>query len=151
MKTTFVKSIILGLFAMASVATVQAEEVGKESSATVKVLVVGLDNVSSNYFPESMITEETGIPEDSISDTYNRIITDNIIHANKNKEFAFISSEKFADAEKLLGDIQVSGENEESYANVSQIDSQSYKQLLDEAHADYVLFRKNLCAHCSTL
>ena len=45
MKTTFVKSIILGLFAMASVATVQAEEagkeaVGKESSATVKVLVV---------------------------------------------------------------------------------------------------------------
>ena len=47
MKTTFVKSIILGLFAMASVATVQAEEagkeaVGKESSATVKVLVVGL-------------------------------------------------------------------------------------------------------------
>lgn len=118
MKTTFVKSIILGLFAMASVATVQAEEagkeaVGKESSATVKVLVVGLDNVSSNYFPESMITEETGIPEDSIGDTYNRIITDNIIHANKNKEFAFISSEKFADAEKLLGDIQVSGENEE--------------------------------------
>lgn len=145
MKTTFVKSIILGLFAMASVATVQAEEagkeaVGKESSATVKVLVVGLDNVSSNYFPESMITEETGIPEDSIGDTYNRIITDNIIHANKNKEFAFISSEKFADAEKLLGDIQVSGENEESYANVSQIDSQNYKQLLDEAHADYVLF-----------
>ena len=69
MKTTFVKSIILGLFAMASVATVQAEEAGKESSATVKVLVVGLDNVSSNYFPESMITEETGIPEDSISDT----------------------------------------------------------------------------------
>ena len=41
MKTTFVKSIILGLFAMASVATVQAEEagkeaVGKESSAPVK-------------------------------------------------------------------------------------------------------------------
>ena len=31
MKTTFVKSIILGLFAMASVATVQAEEAGKEA------------------------------------------------------------------------------------------------------------------------
>ena len=60
-----------------------------------------------------MITEETGIPEDSIGDTYNRIITDNIIHANKNKEFGWDSSEKFADAEKLLGDIQVSGENKE--------------------------------------
>lgn len=36
MKTTFVKSIILGLFAMASVATVQAEEAGKEAVGKVK-------------------------------------------------------------------------------------------------------------------
>ena len=40
MKTTFVKSIILGLFAMASVATVQAEEAGKE--AVVKKAVLRL-------------------------------------------------------------------------------------------------------------
>lgn len=55
MKTTFVKSIILGLFAMASITAVQAEEAGKEAAGkanatSVKVLVVGLDNVSSNYF-----------------------------------------------------------------------------------------------------
>ena len=145
MKTTFVKSIILGLFAMASITAVQAEEAGKEAAGkanatSVKVLVVGLDNVSSNYFPESMITEETGIPEDSIGDTYNRIITDNIIQTNKSKEFTFISSENFSDTEQLLVEVKMSGENEESYADVEQIDHKNYKQLMDEAHADYVLF-----------
>lgn len=144
MKTTFVKSIILGLFAMASITAVQADEAGKEvakeSSPTVKVLVVGLDHVSSNYFPESMITEETGIPEDSIGETYNRIITDNIIQANRSKEFTFISSENFSNTAELLGEVKMSGENEESYADVEQIDHKNYKQLMDEANADYVLF-----------
>lgn len=144
MKTTFVKNVILGLFAIASVTAVQADEAGKEvakeSSPAVKVLVVGLDHVSSNYFPESMITEETGIPEDSIGETYNRIITDNIIQANRSKEFTFISSENFSNTAELLGEVKMSGENEESYADVEQIDHKNYKQLMDEANADYVLF-----------
>lgn len=144
MKTTFVKSIILGLFAMASVTAVQADEAGKEvakeSSPTVKVLVVGLDHVSSNYFPESMITEETGIPEDSIGETYNRIITDNIIQANKDKDVTFVSSENFANADELVGEVKMNGENEDCYADVEEIDHKNYKQLMDEANADYVLF-----------
>lgn len=144
MKTAFVKSIVLGLFVMASVVAVKAEEAGKGASgknnAVVKVLVVGLDNVNSNYFPESMITEETGIPEDSIGETYNRIITDNIIQANKDKGVAFISSENISDADQLLGNVVVNGENEESYADVEQIDHKNYQQLMDEAQADYVLF-----------
>lgn len=144
MKTAFVKSIVLGLFVMVSVVAVKAEEAGKGASgknnAVVKVLVVGLDNVNSNYFPESMITEETGIPEDSIGETYNRIITDNIILANKDKGVAFISSENISDADQLLGNVVVNGENEESYADVEQIDHKNYQQLMDEAQADYVLF-----------
>lgn len=144
MKTALVKSIVLGLFVMASVMVVKAEEAGKDASgknnAVVKVLVVGLDNVNSNYFPESMITEETGIPEDSIGETYNRIITDNIIQANKDKGVAFISSENISDADQLLGNVVVNGENEESYADVEQIDHKNYQQLMDEAQADYVLF-----------
>lgn len=144
MKTAFVKSIVLGLFVMASVVAVKAEEAVKGASgknnAVVKVLVVGLDNVNSNYFPESMITEETGIPEDSIGETYNRIITDNIIQANKDKGVAFISSENISDADQLLGNVVVKGENEERYADVEQIDHKNYQQLMDEAQADYVLF-----------
>lgn len=144
MKTAFVKSIVLGLFVMASVVAVKAEEAGRGASgknnAVVKVLVVGLDNVNSNYFPESMITEETGIPEDSIGETYNRIITDNIILANKDKGVAFISSENISDADQLLGNVVVKGENEERYADVEQIDHKNYQQLMDEAQADYILF-----------
>lgn len=57
MKTTFVKNVILGLFAIASVAAVQADEAGKEvakeSSPAVKVLVVGLDHVARTTFPKA--------------------------------------------------------------------------------------------------
>lgn len=83
---TFLKSIILGLFVVAFISSAYAGNTVKESkenNSAVNVLIVGLDNVGSNYFPESMITEETGIPQDSIGDTYNRIITRNIIQSNK--------------------------------------------------------------------
>lgn len=101
---------------------------------------MGLDNVNSNYFPESMITEETGIPEDSISNTYNHIITENIIQANKDKNYDFISSERFKNAYSLVGNLQVYGEEEESYIDISQINKQNYARLLNETDADYVLF-----------
>lgn len=146
MKITFVKSSILGLFALFFIGTAQAGEtekggkVNKENDTTIKVLVVGLDNVNSNYFPESMITEETGIPEDSISNTYNHIITENIIQANKDKNYDFISSERVANASSLVGNLQVYGEEEESYIDINQINKQNYTQLLNEADADYVLF-----------
>lgn len=146
MKITFVKSSILGLFALFFIGTAQAGEtekggkVNKENDATIKVLVVGLDNVNSNYFPESMITEETGIPEDSISNTYNHIITENIIQANKDKNYDFISSERFKNAYSLVGNLQVYGKEEESYIDISQINKQNYARLLNETDADYVLF-----------
>lgn len=147
MKITFVKSSILGLFALFFIGTAQAGETekggkvnNKENDATIKVLVVGLDNVNSNYFPESMITEETGIPEDSISNTYNHIITENIIQANKDKNYDFISSERFKNAYSLVGNLQVYGEEEESYIDISQINKQNYARLLNETDADYVLF-----------
>lgn len=146
MKITFVKSSILGLFALFFIGTTQAGEtekggkVNKENDATIKVLVVGLDNVNSNYFPESMITEETGIPEDSISNTYNHIITENIIQANKDKNYDFISSERFKNAYSLVGNLQVYGKEEESYIDISQINKQNYARLLNETDADYVLF-----------
>ena len=146
MKKFVVKSIVLGLWALACVATAQASEMVNENhaeraaSSTVKVLVVGLDHVHSNYYPGSMITEETGIPEDSLSETYNRIITDNIILSNKDKKFAFISAEQFSDAKQLVGDPEICGEDEESYVDINQINRQNYSRLVDEVDADYVLF-----------
>lgn len=146
MKTVWIKSMILGLAGLTFTANAFAEDSNKGNKApnednTVKVLVVGLENnVSSNYFPTPMITEETGIPEDSIGDTYNRIITDNIISGNKNKNYTFVSSENFPEADTLADEVKVNGEDEETYADLSQVNKDEYNKMLEEADADYVLF-----------
>lgn len=143
MKTTFFKSIILGLFVVAFISSAYAGNTVKESkenNSAVNVLIVGLDNVGSNYFPESIITEETGIPQDSIGDTYNRIITRNIIQSNKNKEFKFISSQNLKGVENLIDKVKLNGKDEDTYVDLSQIKTEDYNKLLTEAHADYILF-----------
>ena len=103
MKAGLLKKISLALglvlWVTGSVCASPADEEGanKANNNLVKVLVIGLhDNVESNYFPGSMITEETGIPTDSIDYTYNQIIAKNIIASNKNKKYQFVTSEKVA-------------------------------------------------------
>lgn len=143
MKTTLIKNIILGLAAMTFITTANAEDSNKENKTKdmqVKVLVVGLDNVGSNYFPAPMITEETGIPQDSIGDTYNRIITNNIIQANKDKKYTFVSSENLPDVNTLVTEVKVNGENEDTYADLSNVNKEEFSKILNEADADYVLF-----------
>lgn len=143
MKTTLIKNIILGLAAMTFITTANAEDSNKENKTKdmqVKVLVVGLDNVDSNYFPAPMITEETGIPQDSIGDTYNRIITNNIIQANKDKKYTFVSSENLPDVNTLVTEVKVNGENEDTYADLSNVNKEEFSKILNEADADYVLF-----------
>lgn len=146
MKTTQIKHIILGMAALAFTTTAFAEDSNKENKTndmTVKVLVVGLDNVGSNYFPAPMITEETGIPQDSIGDTYNRIITDNIIQTNKDKKYAFVSSANLPDVNALIDEVEVKGEDEDTYADLSHVNKAEYDKVLNEADADYVLFLNN--------
>ena len=100
MKAGLLKKISLALglvlWVTGSVCASPADEEGanKANNNLVKVLVIGLhDNVESNYFPGSMITEETGIPTDSIDYTYNQIIAKNIIASNKNKKYQFVTPE----------------------------------------------------------
>lgn len=109
MKAGLLKKISLALglvlWVTGSVCASPADEEGanKANNNLVKVLVIGLhDNVESNYFPGSMITEETGIPTDSIDYTYNQIIAKNIIASNKNKKYQFVTSEKAAAISSLL-------------------------------------------------
>lgn len=147
MKTGLLKkgSLILGLalWVAGSVCASPAteEEMNKVNNNLVKVLVIGLhDNVESNYFPGSMITEETGIPTDSIDYTYNQIIARNIIASNKNKRYQFVTSEKEAAISNLLDKIKLKGEEEEMYADLSQVDDNLYEQLIKDTDSDYVLF-----------
>ena len=142
MKTTIFKGIIFGLSVLGLSLSANAEDYVNENSnvSTKKVLVIGLDNVNSNYFPQSMITEETGIPTDSISYTYNKIITNNIIQSNKDKDYTFVSSVASSEINEIIDDIQLKGEEEERYIDLSSIDNNEYHRLIDASNADYVLF-----------
>ena len=142
MKTTIFKGIIFGLSVLGLSLSANAEDYVNENSNvyTKKVLVIGLDNVNSNYFPQSMITEETGIPTDSISYTYNKIITNNIIQSNKDKDYTFVSPVVSSEINEIIDDIQLKGEEEERYIDLSSIDNNEYHRLIDASNADYVLF-----------
>lgn len=148
MKASFLRKIsfVFGLVVLtaASVSASSADEEGVENKTNrnaVKVLVIALpDNVDSNYFPNSMITEETGIPADSIDYTYNQVIVKNIIAANKDKKYQFITPQKAALIHKLLGEVKLQGEEEEKYADLSQVDDNSYEQLIKDTDSDYILF-----------
>lgn len=139
-------SFVFGLVVLTagSVSASSADEEGIAGNANrnaVKVLVIALpDNVDSNYFPNSMITEETGIPADSIDYTYNQVIVKNIIAANKDKKYQFITPQKAALINKLLDEVKLQGEEEEKYADLSQVDGNSYEQLIKDTDSDYVLF-----------
>lgn len=148
MKANLLKriSFVFGLAVLTagSVSATSVDEEGaanKSKSNLVKVLVIGLpDNVNSNYFPNSMITEETGIPTDSIDFTYNQIIAKNIIVANKDKKFQFITPQKAAIINKLLNEVKLHGEEEEMYVDLSQVEDSRYEQLMKDTGSDYVLF-----------
>lgn len=144
MKTTMVKRLFTGILlaGMTLTATHAADDVkeNRKKDNAKHVLVVGLnDNVRSNYFPGQMITEETGIPTDSIGVTYNRAIAENIATATKDENYVFVPAcgqQKWGD---VLNEIKLDGDNEESYADLSEVDNASMEKMLEEAGADYVL------------
>ncbi|WP_242385967.1 hypothetical protein [Phocaeicola sartorii] len=140
-KISWIWGLALCVTGPVSASSVDDEGADKANNSLVKVLVIGLhDNVESNYFPGSMITEETGIPTDSIDYTYNQVIARNIIASNKNKKYQFVTSEKAAVISNLLDKIRLEGEEEEKYADLSQVDDSRYEQLIKDTDSDYVLF-----------
>lgn len=148
MKTISLKRMAAALMAAACIGCpVWASDKDDKASTdkadrhSVKVLVIGLpDNVDSNYFPNSMITEETGMPVDSIDHIYNQVITQNIIAANKNTGYRFLECDTPAEVEGLMDGVEWQGESEEEqYANLSRVDKESYNHLMEDEDADYIL------------
>ena len=141
MKNVFLRSVVLPVsLSLFFVFVMQAKEKGNENRGIVSsVLMLGLDdNVRSNYFPPSMITEETGIPENVIDREYNTIIMDNIM-ASASASCKFIPVSADASACKWAGMITVNGEGEESYSDVSSVPGDEYRKSLDTAGAEYLL------------
>lgn len=121
--------------------SVGAKESGKEEGAPYpakQVLIVGLhDNVKSNYFYKGMIAEETGMQADSIDVAYNRIIAENIAAAAPEGVVRFVSAEQIDG--RVLNEIKVNGESEESYADLSAVAPVEWQQVLEKAGVDYLL------------
>lgn len=120
-----------------------AEENKKEEnnhSAAKQILIVGLhDNVKSNYFYNGLIAEETGMQADSIDWAYNRIIAENIAAAALKGSVRFVPALGSQIDGRLLNEIQVNGESEESYADLSHVPAGEWQKALDKAGADYML------------
>ena len=71
---------------------------------------------------------------------YNQVMVRNIIAGNKDKKYQFVTSQKTALISKLLDEVKLQGEEEEKYADLSQVDDSSYEQLIKDTDSDYVLF-----------
>lgn len=104
------------------------------------VLIVALnDNVKSNYFYPGMIADETGISADSVSIIYNRIIGKNIAEAARKKKVNMTILAPGQDADELRHEIKLVGEDENIYADLSNVSEQVWKTTMDKAHAEYAL------------
>lgn len=136
------KRFILGMvLATACCLNLAARGKADASKANKQVLVIGLnDNIRSNHFPTTMLSEETGLVVDSIDVAYNRAIAMNIVTSVKEgAALTFKAHEGIDRWESLLTNVTLEGENEESYANLSNIAQAELEQLMEEADADYLL------------
>ncbi len=146
MKANYLKKLfLLCCLTVMTAATVTASsannETTKDNDEAVKVLVIALpNNVQSNYFPNSMITEETGIPTDSIDYTYNQVVVRNIIDSNKDRKYQFVSAQTTPVVSALLDEVKLQGEEEEIYVDLSHVNKSCYKQLINDTASDYILF-----------
>lgn len=104
---------VMFFLAVASIAA-NAKESKKEGDNyhAKQILIVGLhDNVKSNYFYNGMIAEETGMKADSIDQTYNTIIAENIAASVKNGDCKFIPANATQVTGQVLNEIKVNGES----------------------------------------
>ena len=127
--------------AVASIAA-NAKESTKEGDNyhAKQILIVGLhDNVKSNYFYNGMIAEETGMKADSIDQTYNTIIAENIAASVKNGDCKFIPANATQVTGQVLNEIKVNGESEDCYSDLSAVPTEELQKVLDNADADYLL------------
>ena len=102
---------VMFFLAVASIAA-NAKESKKEGDNyhAKQILIVGLhDNVKSNYFYNGMIAEETGMKADSIDQTYNTIIAENIAASVKNGDCKFIPANATQVTGQVLNEIKVNG------------------------------------------
>ena len=129
---------VMFFLAVASIAA-NAKESKKEGDNyhAKQILIVGLhDNVKSNYFYNGMIAEETGMKADSIDQTYNTIIAENIAATVKNGDSKFIPANATQETGQVLKENKVIVV---CYSDLSAVPTDEVLNVLDIADADYLL------------
>ena len=92
---------------------------------------------------------------DSIDQTYNTIIAENIAASVKNGDCKFIPANATQVTGQVLNEIKVNGESEDCYSDLSAVPTEELQKVLDNAGADYLLvlnqhyLKTNRCAHFS--
>jgi len=108
----------------------------EENPTAKKILILGLkNNIKSDYYYNGLIAEESGIPEDSLELTFNRIIANNIALSR----IDFIPIQNNGKCGSVVNNIKVKGEQEDCISDLSEVDNQSFHDLLSNAGAEYVL------------
>lgn len=101
-----------------------------------KILILGLkDNIKSDYYYKELIAEESGIPQDSLEVVFNRTIAGNITQSHG----GFVQAGNTEKCNNILNNITVTGEQDECTTDLSQVDSQCFRDLLSGTGAEYVL------------
>jgi len=110
---------------------------------THRVLVIGTqDNVKSNYFVTDMLTENTQINPDSVCYIYNKVIEDNLAQiAQKSKgNYTFINGNAIQGTyNDILANIKSTGEAETQSSDLTFVNANQLRGMLDQAGADYLL------------
>lgn len=137
---------LLSVFAVTSMMAAVPETEGNEAAENVKahrVLVVGMnDNVISNYFTKDMLAEGTGISEDSICVVYNNVIESGLMTTARKERSAL---DFVAPIETLNGwtaitkFARIEGEDDKASADLSTVNADKLRSLLEEAGAAYLL------------
>lgn len=106
-----------------------------------RVLVIGLDNnIVSNYFTVDMLADGTDIAEDSVSAAYNEVIKNGLATtARKEKSpFSFVAGSQNAWAD-MARYVRIEGDDENAVADLSTVNADKLRSLLDGAGASYLL------------
>ena len=137
MKTKQLSTILATLFLFLSISLIQAKGNKTEAGTDMKkILILGLkDNIKSDYYYKGLISEESGIPEDSLELVFNRTIANNMAQ----QHIEFIPAISSGNCTKVLNYITVKGEKDECTADLSQVDNQCFRDLLSGAGAEYAL------------
>lgn len=108
----------------------------KTSQSSKKILIIGLnDNIKSDYYYKELISEESGIPSDSLERVFNQTIAAHLIQSSN--EFSLLND--IDNYPTITNNIRVDGDKEKCTSNLSMVDNQQFKDFLEDTGAEYLL------------